>query len=101
MGTRKNKAAQPVGVTAPDTLDWADCLRDLEATIERGQDGAATVAEISAATGRCNSVIRRLLAKAISCGSVECVRVRRRKIDGIMLRIPAYKPTPFHGVTQS
>ena len=50
-----------------------------------------TAAEIRAATGRGFAVVREWLLREVTAGRVECVKVRRPKIDGVVTLVTGYR----------
>lgn len=55
------------------------------------EDGAVTMRELKEVWGKGDDQTRRLIHEAIKAGKMECVRVRRARIDGISTVVAAYR----------
>ncbi len=72
------------------TLD--ELLLALEgATAQPDATGAIRMADLVAATGRAELSLSRDLRRLIEAGRVECVKVPYVRIDGVRIRVPAYR----------
>lgn len=79
--------AERIVVTEDEVLAEIEraCMADA------GPDDAFTTAEIAARTGRTEDRVRVALRVLVGRGEWECVKVRRRRLDGSVAPVPAYR----------
>ena len=75
-----------MNITQSEVLD---ALREA-LSVPDAADGI-TSAEVRHATGRGYSVVREWLLKEVTAGRVECVLVKRPKVDGVVQLVTGYR----------
>jgi hypothetical protein len=73
----------------PDELIAA--LTAARAGVAEDDPAALTMRELSAATGKSNVYLARIMEGLIKAGRVECVRKPWTRIDGMVTSVPAYR----------
>ena len=74
------------------SITEAELVEELRRAFESaGPDDAMTVKELSAALGLGVESVRRLVAPAVEAGSLQVVRVRRKRWDGLATTISAVR----------
>ncbi len=68
--------------------EWRD---ELERAIPQSATDAVTLTEICDATGMWRNAVAARIRAGMKAGTVECIRVRRPRIDGLMALVPAYR----------
>ncbi len=70
-----------------------EALRQAFSAVGEDAKNAYTTRELCLATGKGRESVCRAIGTLIDNGAVEATRVQRKRIDGTLIRVPAYRFT--------